>query len=195
MPQTITATSGEILAVEEVKRYLRIPDNIDDEDAEINVMITAARIEAEAITHRTLRASVTRVDVLSNWFTRFKFKNPPLHTTPAETVQYYDSTNSLTTVADSNYDIVPSVSTGDENEGVSYLQFDSFFSAPILYDRRPDRILITYTTGYVSQDLIPETAKHAVKMIVWNMYYGEEDNRHVIRAKQLLGSIAYGFYA
>ena len=71
MPQTITAASGEILEVEEVKRYLRISDNVDDEDVEISGMITAARMEAERITHRTLRASVTRVDLRTHWFNRF----------------------------------------------------------------------------------------------------------------------------
>ncbi len=195
MPQTITATSGEILEVGEVKRYLRIPDNIDDEDAEINGMIAASRMEAERITHRTLRESVTRVDLLTHWFNRFEFSNPPLHTTPAITVKYYNASNVLTTVDESNYEKVPAVTTGDEQEGVSYIDFDTFFSHPILYDRRTDRIQITYTTGYVTQAAIPEVAKRAVKIFVWDDYYGEANENNLRRAKQSLGSIAFGHYA
>lgn len=195
MPQTITAASGEILEVEEVKRYLRIPDNIQDEDDEINGMIATARIEAEAITRRTLRPSVTRVHNERQWFNRFVFQHPPLHTTPAITVKYYDASNTLTTVDASDYFVVPSVATGDENEGVSFLDFDTFFSHPVLYDRRTDRIEITYNTGYVTQDAIPIVAKQAVKIFVWDAYYGEANENNLKRARQLLGSIAFGFYA
>lgn len=195
MPQTITATSGEILEVEETKRYLRISDNIDDEDVEIRAMIVAARIEAERISKRTLRASVTRVQLLQHWFRRFKFENPPLHTTPGIVVRYYDSSNTITTVAATNYDLDPPVSTGDENEGVSYITFDRNFNFPILYDRRVDRIEITYITGYVTQGAIPEAAKQAVKILVWDNYYGEANETNLKRAADLLGSIGFGFYA
>lgn len=196
MPQTITAASGEILEVEEMKRYLRIPNNIHDEDAEVKGMIVAAREEAERISHRTLRASVTRVDLLPHWFNRFTFLNPPLHTTPAITVKYYDASNVLTTVAASNYFQGPPVTAGDEQEGISYIDFDTFFSHPILYDRRPtDRIEITYTTGYVTQAAIPVNAKKAVRLFVWLDYYGEDDANKLKRANQLLGTIAFGFYA
>ena len=195
MPQVITATSGEILAVEEVKRYLRIPGNVDDEDAEINAMVAAARMEAERITHRTLRASVTRVDLRTHWFNRFTFLNPPLHTTPAITVKYYDSNNVLTTVVASNYFLIPTVVTGDEQEGTSHIDFDTNFSFPILYSRRTDRIEITYTTGYVTQGAIPEVAKRAVKIMVWDDYYGEANENNLKRARQSLGAIAFGHYA
>ena len=196
MPQTITAKSGEILEVAEVKRYLRIPDNVNDEDAEISSMIVAARMEAERISHRTLRASVTRVDLRTHWFHRFEFLNPPLHTTPAITVKYYDASNVLTTVDASDYFLNPPVTTGDEQEGVSHIDFDTFFSHPILYAQRPtDRIEITYTTGYVTQAAIPEVAKRAVKIMVWDDYYGDANELNLRRAKQSLGAIAFGFYA
>lgn len=195
MPQVITATSGEILEVEEVKTYLRIPENIHDEDIEISGMIAAARVEAERITKRTLRASVTRVDLATHWHRRIDFLNPPLHTTPAITVKYYDSNNVLTTVAASNYFLVPTVATGDEQEGVSHIDFDTNFSFPILYSRRTDRIEITYTTGYVTQAAIPEVAKRAVKIMVWDDYNGEADENNLKRAKQSLAAIAFGFYA
>jgi len=194
VPQTITAKSGEILTVEEAKRYLRISDDIHDEDAEISAMIVSAREEAERITHRTLRASVTRVDLRTDWFNRFKFLNPPLHTTPVIAVKYYDSLNVLTTVAASNYFLVPSVSTGDEQEGVSWIDFDTFFAHPILYDRRQDRIEITYTTGYVTQAAIPEVAKRAVKIMVYDDYHGEANENNLKRARQSLAAIGFGFY-
>ena len=118
-----------------------------------------------------------------------------MHTTPAVTVKYYDSLNVHTTVAASNYFLVPSVAIGDEQEGVSYIDFDTFFSHPVLYTRRTDRIEITYITGYVTQDEIPEVAKQAVKIMVWDSYYGQADANNLKRARQLLGSIAFGFYA
>ena len=196
MPQTITATSGEILEVGELKTYLRIPDNTHDADEEIEGMIVSARQEAERITKRTLRASVTRVDLRTHWFNRFTFLNPPLHTTPAITVKYYDVNNVLTTVAASNYDLVPPVSTGDEQEGVSYIEFDTFFSHPSLYSRRrTGRIEMTYTTGYVTQDEIPEVAKRAVKIMVYDDYYGEANENNLKRARQSLAAIGFGFYA
>ncbi len=196
MPQVIIAKSGEILEVEEAKRYLRISDNVQDEDAEINGMIVAARMEAERISHRTLRASVTRVDLLTHWFNRFHFLNPPLHTTPSITVKYYDASNVLTTVDSSNYFREPPTVAGDEQEGTSYIDFDTNFSFPILYDRRTSgRIEITYTTGYVTQAAIPEVAKRAVKIMVWDDYYGEANELNLKRAKQSLGAIAFGHYA
>ena len=191
--QTVTATSGEILDLEDVKRFLRIPDDVHDEDAEISSMLTAARVNAEAISRRTLRPSVTRVDVLCEWFNRYVFRNPPLHTTPAIAVKYYDTDNVLQTVDSSDYFAVPEVSTGDENDGVSFIEFNTNFTHPQLYDRRPDPIQITYTTGYVTQDAIPEVAKQAVKLLVWDQYYKETDGQ--APAKQMLGSIAFGFYA
>ena len=101
----------------------------------------------------------------------------------------------LTTVAASNYFLVPSKSTGDEQEGVSWIDFDTFFSHPILYDRRQDRIEITYTTGYVTQDEIPEVAKRAVKIMVYDDYYGEANENNLKRARQSLAAIGFGNYA
>lgn len=220
MEQTIKVTSGEILEVADAKQYLRISDNIHDEDESISEMIVAARIEAEATSHRTLRASVRRTNVVGDntavddfgfgafgglasfhgvhsfgWFRRWYFQNPPLHTTPDVKIEFYDANNVLQEVDSSNYFVVPDVITGDENEGVSYVQFDRNFNFPILYDRRPDRILVTYTTGYSSQDLIPQQYKQAVKILVWDAYYGEMNEANLARANKLLLAQNFGFYA
>jgi hypothetical protein len=199
----VTAESGEILALEDVKRYLRIPTNVQDEDEDVLEMLVAAREDAEAITHRTLRASVTRTETLSSWFKRFNFLNPPLHTTPAVVVNYYDTDNAQQTVAASNYNIVPVQTTGDQYDGVTYLQFNDLFVRPIPYQFRPDPITITYVTGYVTQALIPAVAKQAVKLLLWELYYKDtKDDAFGVnvglgrkRAEQLLGSKAFGFYA
>ena len=87
------------------------------------------------------------------------------------------------------------MTTGDEQEGVSYITFDTFFAHPILFDRRPDRIEITYTTGYVTQAAIPEVAKRAVKIMVYDDYYGEANENNLKRARQSLAAIGFGFYA
>lgn len=196
MPETTTATSGEILLLEDAKRYLRIPENVHDEDDEIDGMIIAARREAEAITRRTLRQSVTRVETLKHWFNRFTFPHPPLHVTHAITIKYYDSDNTLQTVADSNYFVEPELSAGDINEGVSFLEFDTNYVKPILYDRRPTRIQITYTAGYGTEvtDNV-HVARQSIKELLWAAYYGDPDEKKLKQARSWLNDIAFGFYA
>ena len=41
----------------------------------------------------------------------------------------------------------------------------------------------------------PEVAKRAVKIMVYDDYYGEADENNLKRARQSLAAIGFGFYA
>lgn len=204
MPQTITASSGELLSLPEAKEYLQVDDGNQADDQEILSLLRAARREAEAITRRTLRQSVTRRHELGWWpvSREYCFQWPPLHHTPAVTVEYYDTANALQTVSSSDYFIHPTLSSGQITDGVSRLTFDTNYNLPSLYDRRPDRVIITYITGWGDWDALSEelqgsveAARSAIKILLWDNYNKANNAEDVQRAKDILGSISFGFYA
>ena len=204
MPQTVTASSGEILTLPEAKEYLQLDPENNADDQEIQSLLRAARHEAEAISRRTLRESVTRRQELRHWPAErcWKFQFPPLHHTPTVTVEYYDSSDNLQTVASSDYDIEPTLSSGQIHAGMSMLIFKPNYALPQLTsDRDGTRIIITYITGWgdwdaVSEELqgMVESARTAIKILLWDGYHKENDENNRKRAKQILGSIAFGWY-
>ena len=174
------------------------------DDAEIASLLLAARTEAEAITRRTLRQSVTRRHELRHWpGRRWDFLAPPLHHTPAVTVEHYDSGDTLQTVASSNYEIEPTVSSGHVNEGVSSIVFKPDYTLPALStDRGGTRVIITYTTGWGDWDALSselrgmvEIARTAIKIILYDNYNKSNSEENRKRARDLLGALAFGSYA
>lgn len=217
MPQVITAASGEILDLPAAKEYLQVEDGNTSDDQEIQSLLVAARAEAEAISRRTLMESVTRRHELHNWpldefgCRRWQFQFPPLHHTPAITVEYYDTNDTLQTVASTNYDIEPTLSSGQIHAGVSTIRFKPNYTLPQLTsDRDGTRVIITYTTGWGDWKNLPqglrgtvEIARSAIKLLLWEYYHKDTaDDSFGVNvglsrktAKELLGAISFGFYA
>ena len=156
---TITAEpefEGEPVTLAEVKQHLRIAH--DQLDAHIRQLVVEARDYFERTFGRTLRTTVTRTRIRSDWPTgRWYFDYPPLLS--FDSIAYYDADNSSQSFSTDNVVVVTSTN------GASFMEWIANVSLPDLYDR-PDAVTVTYKTGWTTQSAIPATAKHAIKLWV-----------------------------
>lgn len=188
---SITTTPAQSLANEpitlaEAKQQLRIYHNLDD--TEITRHIYAARLEAEHMCLRTLRLSVAREQTYKDWPVCLLFDDPPL--IAVDSITYYDADNVEQTLAASNYIVrTPTEGRGD-------LYWTSTAVLPSQFNRI-DAIKVSYRTGYVTADAVPESAKHAVLLLVNANYDAselQEAEAYRATAKRILDQLDWGNY-
>lgn len=146
-----------IVDLAEAKHYLRI--TTDDEDQRIYSLVEAATEFVEQSTGRTF-ASKTKVMSLPKF--EDKIYIPSYPSQAVARVQYYDSANSLTTLATSEWDSYL------ENEA-TVLTTAPDKTWPDVYDR-PDAVRLLWFAGYDSTDDIPAVARQAILMLAREWY-------------------------
>jgi len=186
---TITSQpDGELLSVDDAKRHLRVYDgSLDDE---VTLLIRAARDYCERFTQRTLRTSVARTLKQCEWWCHeLRLPWPPLLTVSA--VTYYDSSNSLQTLASSNYSVETST------DGGGRIVWATAATIPSLYSR-PDAVNVAFTTGYADATALPPVALQAFKAKLTELWgSGSESEIEAARkcTDRLLGLVDWSGYA
>ena len=165
-----------------VLRHLRT-DNADG--ATVRDALRGALDEAELITLRTLRKSVTRTCYYRSWAYRMNAPYPPLQSITS--VKYYDYADTLQTLSSSNYRVSAS------SEGQGAVLFDHDYSFPNLNPNREDPVQIVFVTGYGTQDAIPGTAQTGIRLLTEAIYDGDSDKRteaeRVLRRIKFRGAV------
>lgn len=157
------APAVEPISLEEARTHLRVDH--EDEDAFIGSLITAAREYVESHTHRQLVLATYRLG-LPHWPCGDFVKLPRPILAGVTSITYVDTAGSTQTWNSANY----SVDT-DSLPGRVWLGYG--LSWPdVRCGAYP--ITITYTAGWATAALVPESLKTAIKMILANWYENRE---------------------
>lgn len=192
MITTVTAKDSELpVSLDDAKRHLRVVSGELDEY--IQSLLLAATEYCEGVTGRALRLSATLTQKYCQWpCNPVRFNRQPVKSVTS--VTYYDADNVSQTVSSSNYRLHTS------SEAAAYLEIDGDFVKPTLY-ARDDAVTVTFVAGYSSADTVPETAKHAIRMIVGHWFnhnetvnIGNITSEVPLAAAALLGQLDPGYY-
>ncbi|MBV12443.1 MAG: hypothetical protein CMN21_24895 [Rubinisphaera sp.] len=146
-----------VVDLAEAKHYLRV--TTDDEDQRIESLIRAATEFVEGSTGRTFLSK-------SKTMTLSKFEDkifiPSYPTQAVARVQYYDSNNTLTTLASSKW-------LSYVENGATVLTIAPDQTWPDVYDR-PDAVRLLWFAGYDSAADVPSIASQAILMLAREWY-------------------------
>lgn len=160
----VTPPTAEPVTLAEAKTFCRVDH--DWENELLTSLVSAARTAAETETGRQLVSATWRWSA-DNWPESGEviLPRPTLQTVSA--VQYYDPDGVLQSVDTDEY----FTSTAGVRGRVV---FASGFSWPSLQDDRPDRVSITFTSGYGSPADVPAGLKTAIGLLVAHWYENRE---------------------
>lgn len=160
----VTAPTTEPVTLTEVKSQLRITGT--DEDTYLGTLIVAAREYCE---RRQRRALITQTwDLfLDGWPAAdyIQIPRPPL--VSVTYVKYTDSAGTVTTWDTANY-IVDS----NKTPGVVSLAYSKSWPTATLRPTSP--IVVQFVAGYGTAAAVPQTAKHAMLLIISHWYENRE---------------------
>lgn len=149
----------DVLSLADAKLFLRV-----DSDAEDSLITDLIKVAVEHVQNYTGQILDEVGDVViwaEDWGT---LQIPIAPVTSIKSIQYYDESNTLRTLATNLYWM-------QEGESVSpQIRFD--LPLPDLYDERTHRIKITADLGFA---VIPSELKHAVRLMV-SQYYDVREN-------------------
>jgi len=162
--RTITAT-WEPVSLEEAKEQIQGLEGIDDFDAFITRLITAARETAEEYCWRTIVESTYELRLAS--FTSDNILLPKPLVSAITSVKYKDSTGTEVTITNTDYQLL-------DWEEPAILQPAYGLSWPGSRGGDGD-ITIEYVAGYDSAASVPASIKQAVLMMVRTWFDSRED--------------------
>jgi len=158
-----TAATTAILTTAEAKTHLKVDTTADDDY--IDNLISAATESAQIFTNRYFINS-TIIQYGDTWSDiATLFKSP---VSSVDEITYYDSDNSLETLATSVY-------LTDVNHQPARIGLKPNQSFPSLADRI-SAVIVEYTVGYGSSAAnVPEGIKEAVLLTVGNLYENRQE--------------------
>lgn len=161
--KTSVAPTSNAVTSTEAKAHLRV-DHTDD-DTYIAFLITAAQDAVEAYTGRKLIEG-TYVLLLDD-FPKDGIYVPYSPVKSVSSLKYYNSSNMLTTMdtGDYYYNIY------EEPMLIHYTDGEY----PDVYDYRTDNVQVTFKSGYTSPDVVPPALKHAILILIADMYENRLD--------------------
>jgi uncharacterized phiE125 gp8 family phage protein len=157
----------EPITLSQAKVQCKLDPDYDDEDEALQIYIQAARELVEEITGRSL-ITQTRVIRFDTFPSCYEISLDYGRLIAVTTLQYYDSTEVLTTLSSTEY-------WTDEHSEIPRIRVKT--SWPATYDR-PNAVVITYTAGYgATASTVPGPLIEAVKRIVASMYEHRGDEK------------------
>ena len=181
-----TAPSVEPVSLAEAKEHLRVIH--DDDDAYIELLITAARAYVEEHSARALCTQTITLK-LPRFPARIELPRPPLASVTS--ITYVDGDGTTQTLSSSNYRVSTSGEPGfiDPAYNISW---------PTTRDIA-DAVTVVYVAGYGAAAAVPSLVKQAIKLMVAHLYETREPVNvgnivtEIPRAMQsLLGLISWG---
>lgn len=162
-PVLVTGPSIEPVSLAELKLWLRVSDN--DEDDLIAGLITAARLMLEADTHLLFIAQTWRIR-LDQWPSGEVFNIPLSPLRNIEEIKIYDRNNIAVTVSPQNYFV-------DASPGTARVFFTGAQPQP---ERRIAGIEIAGSFGFgVTPDEVPDPIRLALRMLAARWYENRGD--------------------
>ena len=158
-----TAPTTTPISLAEAKSFLRIDSDYDDDNTYITSLINVATSMVEEFTRRRL---------ITQTFNIFYDEFPPYidlqigEVASVTHIKYYDESNSLQTLAASNYDVDTKI-----RPGRIYQSEDGDF--PNTYDR-PNAVEVEFIVGANASD-IPAPIIQAIYIIVGRYYENRQD--------------------
>jgi len=160
-------TADTVVSFESAVRFLKAQGARDD--LTILEALHAAVNEAEEVTNRTLRQSVTRTIYFRGWSRDLIIPLAPLSSVTS--VKYYNYADTLTLLASSTYNVQAST------RGPGRISWESDYTFPNLNEDRSDPVQVICVTGYGSEDQIPALAKTAIRLLCEANYDGAPEKR------------------
>lgn len=162
-----TAPASEPISLTEAKLHCRIDGST--EDNLLTMLIQAAREAVETQTNRALinQTWTAYLDAFPTcgWF---YLPKPPL--VSVSSVKYYDTDNTLQTLASTEYDVG---AIGTTPARIALAQDKSW---PSSLRERPDAVQIAYTCGFGSAaSSVPAALRHAMLLYIGHWYENREE--------------------
>lgn len=157
----VTPSTDPLLSLQELQAHCRVVDGADDDYLERLGAAVLSWIGApDGWLGQSLLSQTLRLD-LPQW--PYCLKLPAGPVSAVSSVKYYDTANTLQTVAGSNYFL-----DGD------HIEFAETFSEPQLYARRLP-VRIEYVAGRESAAAVPEAIRQAALLLVGHYYENREE--------------------
>ncbi len=198
----VTQPTVEPITLDEAKLHLRVTDNNDD--SYITGLITTARQHMEGVLNRcfctqTLRARLDSFPDLPNATLKFfiptysvesylaraiSLMSGPLRLlrSPVQSVtsiQYLDANGNTQTLAQNPAPGLPGYIVDTDSEPARIAPANNLPWAVTLAQQ--SAVTILYQAGYANPDVVPETMKHQVKLLLGELY----ENREAISEKEM----------
>jgi uncharacterized phiE125 gp8 family phage protein len=148
----VTPPASHPITLAEAKAHLKIQTN--DDDYVDSLIATAHRLIAK---ERGVALIVTSFRLVCSDLPRTLGRYP---LASVESIQYRDSSGALATLDESKYEVY----AGTPGR-VAYGDFYCFWPCD-----REDRFVVQFTAGYESAALVPDTYKHAMKLMIGHLY-------------------------
>ncbi len=165
-----TAPTAKALTVTEVRNHLKI--STTSENTYLDNLIDVA---TEMVQNYTSQTIITQtIDLhLPYFMNRININRSPI--SRINHVKYYDSSNSLQTVTDTNYETSLGVEdSSDQSPVISTIIPSKNFSYPDTYPRM-DAVQIRFTCGYDAATTVPEVMRQAMLIIIGTLYLNRTD--------------------
>jgi len=174
MPLTLAQTVGptiEPVTTDEAKDHLRI--DIPDDDSLIDVLITAARADVEVWTRRQILTATWKLylDAWPSGTTPIRLPKPP--TASVASIKYQDGDDVQQTLAGTVYqtDLI------SEPARIALVDGQVW---PSLKAGAINAIVIEYVAGWATVAAVPSQIKHAIKLIVGDLYEHRESTIDIV---------------
>lgn len=171
-----TAPTTEPVSLSEMKLHLKM-DDISSDDTLISSLIAAARSACESYTNMGF-ISQEWTYALDRFPSTIFLNKYPLDS--VDSVQYYDSANTLQTLDSSYYDVDLQNSPGRISLAWNY-------TYPEIYNRI-NAVIVTVTIGYANAAAVPEDLKAAIKLLVAHLY----ENRESVMVGRMVTELPMG---
>mgnify|MGYP000932275392 CR=1 FL=1 len=171
--RTVQPTT-ELVTLAEAKKQLEIGLSSTSHDSQLNDLIVQARDQVEHDTGIALQTQ-TIVQYFDS-FEPMKLAVRPIQS--VSSIQYYDSSNQLQTLASTIYSL-------NEFEQEIVLAYDQTWPA---YVKRWDSIKVTYVAGYETAAAAPQALKRACLLLIGHYFEhrGDDDRANDLRTYEQL---------
>lgn len=165
----ITPPLFEPISLAEAKQQCRIAPGFTDEDLLIAGYIKAAREYCAGLDWRAYCTQTLEL-WLDEWpcEDEIKIPRPPLQSVAS--VKYYD-------INDVEYTLSPTIYYVDtiHEPGTVHLRGYSMWPTTVLRDY--NAVCVTFTAGWTTPELVPETIRQALRLVVGHFYENREDTQ------------------
>lgn len=161
----LTQPTALVVSLDQAKTHLRVDGS--ETNSQILDLIAAGTRTIQKEMNRQLLTATYRFDI-----PRFPCGRQPIYLPLAplqsvQSVQYYDTNNSIQTIDASNYLVITSQEPG-------FVKLLPDYVYPMTYNR-PDAVQVSYTAGYGSTgDSVPSTIKLALLMLLGGWFNNPE---------------------
>jgi len=161
--EVVTAPTSEPVTIAELKDHLAVTDG--EFDSYIQHIGQAAREWVEDTTWRSL-ITQTWDQSFDRFETVMRLRNPPVSSITS--VKYTDTSGTQNTVTSSVYEL-------GEWDGVSTVRLQYQQTWPASVRGHADDVVVRYIAGYGASTAVPEVFKHAIKLLVGEMFEHREN--------------------